>query len=324
MGWMARKGFLIFGGGLLLSLFVLPVMAAEFPTKPVTLICPWPPGGSTDISMRALAETTSKYLGQPVVIDNKAGGSGTVGGATMAATAKPDGYTVAQIPITIFRLPNMMKVTWDPLKDFTYIIHLTGYTFGVVVKADAPWKTWNEFVAYAKANPNKVTYATPGAGTSLHITMEMFAMKEGIKWIQVPMKGGGETTPAVLGGHVTATADSTGWAPQVDAGQLRLLVTWGNQRTKKWPNVPTLKDLGYGIVSNSPFGLAGPKGMDPKVVKTLHDAFKKGMEDPAYLKILERLDMEPFYKNTEDYAKYVKEMCEEEKVIVDKLGLRKK
>jgi len=324
MGWMARKGFLIFGGGLLLSLFVLPVMAAEFPTKPVTLICPWPPGGSTDISMRALAETTSKYLGQPVVIDNKAGGSGTVGGATMAATAKPDGYTVAQIPITIFRLPNMMKVTWDPLKDFTYIIHLTGYTFGVVVKADAPWKTWNEFIAYAKANPNKVTYATPGAGTSLHITMEMFAMKEGIKWIQVPMKGGGETTPAVLGGHVTATADSTGWAPQVDAGQLRLLVTWGNQRTKKWPNVPTLKDLGYGIVSNSPFGLAGPKGMDPKVVKTLHDAFKKGMEDPAYLKILERLDMEPFYKNTEDYAKYVKEMCEEEKVIVDKLGLRKK
>jgi len=324
MGWMARKGFLFFGGGLLLSLFVLPVMAAEFPTKPVTLICPWPPGGSTDISMRALAETTSKYLGQPVVIDNKAGGSGTVGGATMAATAKPDGYTVAQIPITIFRLPNMMKVTWDPLKDFTYIIHLTGYTFGVVVKADAPWKTWNEFVAYAKANPNKVTYATPGAGTSLHITMEMFAMKEGIKWIQVPMKGGGETTPAVLGGHVTATADSTGWASQVDAGQLRLLVTWGNQRTKKWPNVPTLKDLGYGIVSNSPFGLAGPKGMDPKVVKTLHDAFKKGMEDPAYLKILERLDMEPFYKNTEDYAKYVKEMCEEEKVIVDKLGLRKK
>lgn len=274
--------------------------------------------------MRVLAETTSKYLGQPVVIENKAGGSGTVGGATMAATAKPDGYTVSQIPITIFRLPYMMKVTWDPLKDFTYIIHLTGYTFGVVVKADSPWKTWNEFIAYAKSNPAKVTYATPGAGTTLHITMETIAMRQGIKWIQVPMKGGGETTPAVLGGHVTATADSTGWAPQVDAGHLRLLVTWGNQRTKKWPDVPTLKELGFGIVSNSPFGIAGPKGMDPKVVKILHDAFKKGMEDPAYLKILERLDMEPFYKNTEDYVKYVKEMCEEEKVIVDKLGLRKK
>jgi len=319
-----RRKFLLAGIGMVLFLYALPVVAAEFPSKPVTLIVPWPPGGSTDVSFRVLAETTSKYLGQPVIVENKAGGSGTVGGATMAATAKPDGYTVCQLPITIFRLPYMMKVSWDPLKDFTYIIHLTGYTFGVVVKADAPWKTWNEFIAYAKANPNKVTYATPGAGTSLHITMETIAMRQGIKWIQVPMKGGGETTPAVLGGHVTATADSTGWAPQVDAGQLRLLVTWGNQRTKKWPDVPTLKELGYGIVSNSPFGIAGPKGMDPKVVKILHDAFKKGMEDPDYLKILERLDMEPFYKNSEDYAKYVKEMCEEEKEIVDKLGLKKK
>ena len=324
MKMRTRKGFLFLGAALLLTLFTLPAMAADFPTKPVTLIVPWPPGGSTDVSFRVLAETTSKYLGQPVVIENKAGGSGTVGGATMAATAKPDGHTVAQMPITIFRLPSMMKVSFDPLKDFTYIIHLTGYTFGVVVKADSPWKTWNEFIAYAKANPNKVTYATPGAGTSLHITMETIAMRQGIKWIQVPMKGGGETTPAVLGGHVNATADSTGWAPQVDAGHLRLLVTWGNQRTKRWPNVPTLKELGYGIVSNSPFGIAGPKDMDPKVVKILHDAFKKGMEDPAYGKILEKLDMEPFYKNTEDYVKYVKELCAEEKEIVEKLGLKKK
>ena len=324
MKMRTRKGFLFLGAALLSTLFTLPAMAADFPTKPVTLIVPWPPGGSTDVSFRVLAETTSKYLGQPVVIENKAGGSGTVGGATMAATAKPDGYTVAQMPITMFRLPYMMNVSWDPLKDFSYIIHLTGYTFGVVVKTDSPWKTWNEFIAYAKANPNKVTYATPGAGTSLHITMETIAMRQGIKWIQVPMKGGGETTPAVLGGHVNATADSTGWAPQVDAGQLRLLVTWGNQRTKRWPNVPTLKELGYGIVSNSPFGIAGPKGMDPKVVKILHDAFKKGMEDPAYGKILEKLDMEPFYKNTEDYVKYVKELCAEEKEIVEKLGLKKK
>jgi len=324
MRWTARKGFLIFGGALLLSLFFLPVMAAEFPSKPVTLICPWPPGGSTDITMRALAEATGKYLGQTVVIENKAGGGGTVGPATMAATSRPDGYTLSQIPISVIRYPYIMKVNWNTLKDFTYIIHLTGYTFGVVVKADAPWKTWDEFVAYAKANPGKITYATPGAGTSLHLTMETIAMRRGIKWIQVPMKGGGETTPAVLGGHVSATADSTGWAPQVDAGQLRLLVTWGNQRTKKWPKVPTLKELGYGIVSNSPFGIAGPKGMDPKVVKILHDAFKKGMEDPIFEKALNNFDMEPFYKNSEDYAKFIKEQDEEERVILEKLGMRKK
>ena len=320
-----NRRFLLAGLAMALSLCAaLPVVAAEFPSKPVTLIVPWAPGGSTDVCLRVLAETTGKNLGQPVVVDNKPGGGGTIGAATMAATAKPDGYTVAQMPISVIRYPYMMKVNWDTLKDFTYIIHLTGYTFGVVVKTDAPWKTWNEFIAYAKANPGKVTYATPGAGTSLHITMETIAMKQGIKWIQVPMKGGGETTPAVLGGHVTATADSTGWAPQVDAGELRLLVTWGNQRTKKWPNVPTLKELGYGIVSNSPFGLAGPKGMDPKVVKILHDAFKKGMEDPAFQKILAQFDMEPFYKNSEDYAKFVQEQCAEEKVILEKMGLKKK
>ena len=298
--------------------------AADFPTRPVTLICPWPPGGSTDVQMRSLAEATQKFLGQPVVIENKPGGSGTVGPATMVAAAKPDGYTIAQLPITVFRMPHMMKATWDPMKDFSYIIHVTGYTFGVVVKADSPWKTWKEFMAHAKANPGKVTYATPGAGTTLHITMEQIALKEGIKWTQLPMKGGAETTPAVLGGHVNATADSTGWGPQVDAGALRLLVTWGNARTKRWPNVPTLKELGYGIVSNSPFGFAGPKGMDPKIVKILHDAFRKGMEDPAYLKRLESLDMEPFYMNGEDYAKYAREQYEEAKVIVEKLGLAKK
>jgi tripartite-type tricarboxylate transporter receptor subunit TctC len=308
----------------LYGLGAFPALAAEFPTKPVTMIVPWAAGGSSDVTLRVLAETTGKYLGQPVVVENKPGGGGTVGPATMVATAKPDGYTVSQIPVSVFRYPYMMKVTWDPLKDFTYVIHLTGYTFGVVVKKEAPWKTFNEFIAYAKANPGKVTYATPGAGTSLHITMEMLAIKQGIKWIQVPMKGGAETTPAVLGGHVTATADSTGWAPQVDSGDLRLLVTWGNERTKRWPTVPTLKELGYGIVSNSPFGIAGPKGMDPKVSKVLHDAFKKGMEDPAFQKILERFDMEAFYKNTEDYGKYVKELCEEEKEVVDKLGLKKK
>ncbi len=319
-----KRGLWILGVTLVFVAWASAAMAAEFPTRPVTLICPWPPGGSTDVTLRVLAETTGKYLGQPVVVENKPGGGGTVGGATMAATAKPDGYTVAQIPISIIRYPYMMKVTWDTLKDFTYIIHLTGYTFGVVVKKEAPWKTWNEFIAYAKANPGKVTYATPGAGTSLHITMETIAIRQGIKWIQVPMKGGGETTPAVLGGHVTATADSTGWAPQVDAGELRLLVTWGNQRTKKWPDVPTLKELGYGIVSSSPFGIAGPKGMDPKAVKILHDAFKKGMEDPAYLNVLAKFDMEPFYMNSGDYVKFMKEQCEEEKVILEKLGLTKK
>jgi len=308
----------------LLCILPLPAMAADFPTRPVTLICPFAAGTATDIVLRVLAETTGKYLGQPVVVENKPGGAGTVGPATMAATAKPDGYTISPMLITMFRYPHMMKVTFDPLKDFTYILNVSGYCFGVVVKGDSPFKTFNDLVAYAKANPGKVTYSHPGTGGTTHITMEILGLRNGIKWIHVPTKGSSESIPAVLGGHVTAGADAPMWAPMVDSGELRLLVTWGEKRTKNWPNVPTLKELGYDIVSNSPWGLAGPKGMDPKVVKILHEAFKKGMDDPAFLKILDKYNMEPYYKNTEDYVKLVHQLAREEKENIERLGLAKK
>jgi tripartite-type tricarboxylate transporter receptor subunit TctC len=298
--------------------------AQEYPTKPITLIVPWPAGGSTDISMRAIAESASKVLGQPIAIDNKAGGSGTVGPATMAAAAKPDGYTIAQIPITVFRLPLMQEVSWNPDKDFTYIIHLTGYTFGVTTSAESPFKTWQDVVDYAKQNPGKVTYATPGAGTSLHIGMEQIASMAGIKLTQVPFKGGAETNAAVLGQHTMLQADSTGWRPLVDAGKLRLLMVWTSARSPNYPDVPTLKELGYPMVYDSPFGIAGPKGMDPKIVAKLHDAFKKALEDPAVIATLAKFDMVPNYKNTEDYKKFVAEVTESERKVIDRLGLAKK
>jgi tripartite-type tricarboxylate transporter receptor subunit TctC len=299
----SRIAIAIAAAGMLIS---AAAGAQEYPTKPITLIVPWPAGGSTDISMRAIAESASKVLGQPIAIDNKAGGSGTVGPATMVAGAKPDGYTIAQIPITVFRLPLMHEVSWNPDKDFTYIVHLTGYTFGVTTSAESPFKTWKDVVDYAKQNPGKVTYATPGAGTSLHIGMEQIASMAGIKLTQVPFKGGAETGAAVLGGHTTLQADSTGWKPLVEAGQLRLLAIWTANRSKVWPDVPTLKELGYPFVFDSPFGIAGPKGMDPKIVQILHDAFKKALEDPAIIATLERYDMVPRYMSTDDYNKAVK------------------
>ncbi|HEX8165305.1 MAG TPA: tripartite tricarboxylate transporter substrate binding protein [Beijerinckiaceae bacterium] len=303
--------------------FAGAVEAQEYPVKPVTLIVPWPAGGSTDISMRAIAEAASKHLGQPIVIDNKAGGSGTVGPATMAATAKPDGYTIAQIPITVFRLPAMQKTTWDPLKDFTYIVHVTGYTFGVTSNAESQFKTWTDVVDYAKQNPGKVTYATPGAGTSLHVGMEQIAAKAGIKLTHVPFKGGAETNAAVLGGHTTLQADSSGWKPLVEAGKLRLLMIWTAERSKNYPDTPTLKELGYPFVFDSPFGVAGPKGMDPKIVAKLHDAFKKAVEEPAVQETLAKYDMVVNYKDTEDYKKFVAETVEAEKKVLTDLGLAK-
>ena len=305
-----------------MAAFATVAQAQQFPTRPVTLIVPWPAGGSTDIGMRALAAATEKHLGQSIVIENKPGAAGTIGPANMAANAKPDGYTVAQLPITVFRMPFIQKTSFDPAKDFTYIIHVTGYTFGVVVKADAPWKTFQELLDYAKANPGKVNYGTPGAGSSLHITMEQIAKQKGIKWTQVPFKGVAESMNALLGGHIDVTADSTGWAGAVNAGQARLLVTWGAKRTKNWPDVPILKEIGIDMVSNSPFGIGGPKGMDPAVVKVLHDAFKKGMEEQSYKDAMAKLDQEDFYLGTADYHAYAMQQIGEQKQLVEDLGLR--
>ena len=296
----------------------------DYPTRPVTLIIPWPAGGATDIAMRAIAEAASKHLGQPIVIENKAGGSGTVGPATMAASAKPDGYTISQAPITLFRLPLMQQTTWDAEKDFTYIVHLTGYTFGVTANADSPFKTWQDVVDYAKANPGKVTYATPGAATSLHIGMEQIAAKASIKLTQVPFKGNAESNAAVLGKHTMLQADGTGWRPLVDSGKLRLLMIWTAQRSKNWPDVPTMKELGYPFVFDSPFGIAGPKGMDPKVVAVLHDAFKKAIEEPSLIETLAKYDMVANYKSTKDYRAFVTEVIESERKVVESLGLGKK
>ena len=295
--------------------------AQNFPEKPVTLVVPYSAGGSTDVAMRALGDAIARQLGQRVIIDNRTGVAGTLGPASIV-NARPDGYVIAQMPITVFRVPYMQKGSFDPLNDFTWIIHVSGYTFGVAVRADSPWKTWQEFIAYAKANPVKVSYSTPGHGTSLHITMEEIAQREGIQWLQVPYKGAADALVALRGGHVTAMADSSSWGELVDAGQLRLLVTWGENRTRRWPNVPTLKDLGYGIVSNSPYGIAGPKGMDPKVVKILHDAIRKAMDDPAYQKVLERLDQDNVYKSSEDYAKFAKQVNDEQKAIIERMGLK--
>lgn len=296
--------------------------AQNFPTRPVTLVVPWPAGGTTDVTMRALATATEKHLGQPIVIENRPGAGGVLGPVNMAANAAPDGYTVAQIPITIFRFPFMRKTTFDPTKDLTYVIGLTGYTFGVVVKSDSPWKTFPELVAYAKSNPGKVDYGTPGAGTSLHITMEQIAKATGARWTHVPFKGSAETTNAVMGGHIHAVADSSGWAPLVNSGALRLLVTWGASRTKTWPGVPTLKEVGIDLVSNSPFGIAGPRGMDPKVVQVLHDAFRKGMQEASYSETMVKFDQEEFYLNTADYHAFAMAQIAEQKQLIEELGLK--
>ena len=293
-----------------------------FPVRPINLIVAFPAGGPTDITMRALAENASKVLGQAVIIDNKPGAGGTLP-AQQLQTAPADGYTLAQIPLGVFRLPYTTKITWDPVKDISYVLNVTGYAFGIVVPADSPFKSWADFVAYAKANPGRLTYGSTGTLTSPHLTTELIAQKAGIELQHIPYKGSADLMLAVLSGQLMAAADSTGFAPQVEAGKLRVLNTWGEKRLDKFPNAPTLKELGYDTVQNSPFGIGAPKGTPSDVVKRLHDAFKKAMEDPSYVAALGRYDMLPNYMSTEAYGKFAQETFLKEKALVEKLGLGK-
>lgn len=295
--------------------------AGTFPDRSITLYCPWTAGGPTDIALRALADAFGRTLGgKRIVIENKPGAGGALGAQLLASTARPDGYTLSQTPLGVFRLPHLVRTSFNPLTDLTWILCVSGYQFGITVRADAPWRTWQELVAHARANPGRVSYASPGIGTSLHLTMEDIAQREGIEWLHVPFKGSADAFAALRGGQVACQAGSPQWEA-IEAGQVRVLNTWSEKRNPRSPNTPTLKEL-YGIVANSPWGIAGPRGMDPRIVRLLHDAFRRAMDDPAFIATLTRVGQEPFYLNGDDYAAFARAAYEKEGEAVVRLRLK--
>ena len=302
----------------------LAARAQAYPSKPITLIVPFPAGGSTDRHFRTLAEIAGKQLGQNVIVENKPGAGGTLGPGAMAKTAKPDGYTIAQYPLGMLRYPHMQKVNWNPIDDFTFIIGLSGYTFGFTVRSDSPYKSFNDYIAAARKSPGAVDYGSTGAGTSPHLLMEELAENAKVQLNHVPFKGNADLQQALLGGHVSAQSDATGWDKYVDGGQMRLLLTFGEKRTQRWPEVPTAKELGYGVVSTSPYGLAGPKGMDPAVVQKLHDAFKKAMDDPRHAELMVQLNQDAWYRSGADFAQWAREAFAKDRLLIERLGLAAK
>jgi tripartite-type tricarboxylate transporter receptor subunit TctC len=257
-----------------------------------------------------------------VVVENRPGAGGVLG-AQALLTAAPDGYTLSQMPISVFRQPLLnSRALFDPLNDFTYIIHATGYLFGTVVRADAPWRDMAALIEHARRNPGQLNYGSPGVGTSLHLTMEQIAQAQRIEWTHIPFRGFAENVQSLLGGQTQILADSSGWAPLAEEGRVRILATWGNTRAKRFPNVPTLKEQGIDIASISPYGLAGPKGMDANVVRVLHDAFREALFDPSHIAVLDRYDMVPDYKNSADYLADVRRTMEEEGRLIRQLGIK--
>jgi tripartite-type tricarboxylate transporter receptor subunit TctC len=302
----------------------LPALAQEkFPSRPITLIAPWPAGGSSDAVMRAFAESASRALGVAVIVENKPGAGGTLG-ATAMVNAKPDGYLLTQLPLGIYRLPHMQQMAFDPVKDITHIACLTGYTFGLACTADAPFKTLKDMVAYAKANPGKLEYGHTGTGTTPHLAIEEFSEKAGIQLNPISYKGSAEIMQAILGGHIRMMSGTTEFAPHVQSGKLRLLATLGSKRNKAFPDVPTVKESGWDTITESPFGIGGPKNMDPAVVKALHDAFKATLDDPKVLAALDKFFQPVIYMNTADYTAYAARTFAAEKATIERLGLAKK
>jgi tripartite-type tricarboxylate transporter receptor subunit TctC len=300
-----------------------PVRAqAKFPDRPIRLIIPWAAGGPADAGFRILAQSVSKKLGQQVIVDNKAGASGIMG-ALALQEAKPDGYTISQMHMSVLRQPLLNKqLTYNPIDDLTYILQITGFVMGVVVRADAPWKTLPELLAYAKANPGKLNWGTLGIGSTQHLAVERVGIAQGgLNWTHAPYRGTADTLRALLGGEIDFASESSGWAPMVEAGQLRLLAVFTAQRAKRFPNVPTVKELGIDVVIDSPGGLIGPKGMDPAVVAVLADAFRAAAQEPEHLKFLGNMDQPLILLDGPAYKAAMARTYEEEKGLLRRLNL---
>lgn len=295
---------------------------APFPTRPITLWVPWPAGGGTDITLRLLAELAGARLGQKVLVDNRAGAGGTLV-MPILQQAAADGYTIAQMPQTVLRAPYLQRLLWDPIRDTTPIIQLTGVTFGMVTRPASGLKTLDDVFAHARAHPGALTVATNGVGTTPHLVIDELMSRKGLAYVHVPYKGAAEQMLAVASGQVLIGLGSTGFAPFVDGGQLRLLLTLGAQRSRRWPQVPTLKELGHGIVAMSPYGLAGPRGLPASVVRTLHDAFKAALYEPKLVAELAKYDQEIAYLGPDDYGRALREAYAAEKRNVERLGLNR-
>lgn len=291
-----------------------------FPSRPITLWVPWPAGGATDVSLRLLAELASHAIGQRVLVDNRGGAGGTLA-MPILQQAEPDGYTIAQLPQTIFRAPHTQRVLWDPIRDVTPIIQISGTTFGVLASSTSPFHSLGDLFAFARAKPGELSIATNGVGTTPHVVLEELFTQRGLQYIHVPYKGTAEQLHAISAGQVMVGVNSTGFGPALEAGKLRLLATFAAQRSKRWPQAPTLRELGFDIVAMSPFGLGGPRSLPLPIRDALHDAFKRAMFDPAFVQEIAKYDQEPAYLGPVDYAEACRKAFANERAIVERLGL---
>jgi Uncharacterized protein conserved in bacteria len=320
---LSRRATLGLAGAALTATLARPAIGqARFPDRPIRFLIPWPPGGSLDALHRTMFEIMGKDLGQSVVIENRPGARGTQAAIFLIKQAKPDGYTLAHHHLSILRHPFLTKQpTWDPINDFTYIMQVSGFTFGTVVRSDSPYRTFKDLIEAARRQPGKLTYSTSGIATTNHIAMEDICAREGVQMTHIPFRGAQEGVTALLGRQIDVVADAQAWRPNVESGEFRLLSVWTRERLPTFPDAPTLKELGYDMVVTSPYGVVGPKGVPPEIVDKLHQSFRKAYLDEASQAIMNRWDMPKEYLGPADYLAFAKERVEYEKMMVERLKL---
>ncbi len=320
---LSRRNALAASGAAMIAAPNVASGQGRFPERPIRLIIPWAPGGSADAQLRSLGEQAGRLLGQPVVAENRGGAGGTLHALHLAREARPDGYTLGQMHLSVIRRPFLVRTPqWDTTTDFTHIIGLSGWLFGVAVAANSRFQSWADMISFARANPGRVSFATSGIATTNHLTMEDIMARERIEMTHVAFRGAAEAVPSVLGGSVDMIADSSVWAGPVEAGQMRLLSVWTAERVPRFPNVPTLRELGYNIVVTSNYGISGPPRMDPGIVRILHDAFHAALMSPENTRVRAQFDMPLVYLNTQEYTDFVTQRAAWEREMVTRLGIR--
>ena len=314
--------FAVLAGIVLTFSLTSPLMAADFPSRSLTMTVPYGPGGATDLATRPLCNAAKDILGQPIIVENKPGAGGAVG-ATATMTKPADGYNLCMASTNAILISHAMgKLNFHPVNDVSPIMRVTGYLFGFVVNASSPWQTFEEFVKYCKANPKKVSVGFSGIGSTGHVSVEELCALAGIQLRLIPHKGG-DTNAALLGNHIDVINDTSEWAPLVDAGKFRVLAVYSLERSARFPQVRTFKEIGYDTAWPAPLHIFGPKGIPKPVVNKLHDAFKKAMDNAEFNTALKQLDMPPLYLNPENTQNFLTTECDRIEKIVKKLGLDK-
>lgn len=298
-------------------------IAQTFPTKPVTLVVPYPPGGSADILARALGQKLGDKLGQTVIVENKAG-AGTAIGSRFVAEAPADGYTLLMGTVSSHAInPAMTKVGYDPVRDFVPVAALGAIPFVLVTRPDAPYQTLADVIAAAKKEPGKIAYASAGPGTSNHLAGEMLATAAGVKLLHVPYKGSAPALTDVLAGHVPLMFDLVTTAvPNIKQGKLKPLAVTGAQRSPLLPDVPTVAEAGVpGFETSAWFAVFAPSKVPAPALKRLSDDLYEILRTPDMQQRLRDLGMDPDPRKPDAFAAYVKSEADKYGAVVKQAGL---